>query len=430
MRTDSVIDPAPPRGMRDFYPEQTAVREFLFDAWTRAARAHGFVRYDACIVENLGLLTRKAGEEIVGQIYAFRDKSDRELALRPEITPSLARMVSARWNELSLPLKWFAIGQCFRYERASRGRKREHYQWNLDIIGADGVRPEVEVLATALTAVADLGLASALRIHISNRALLADLLAHAGIPPERHPALFLVLDKRGKLSDTELTALLVTNGFSTDATKRIFELFQIDSLAAARQTLEQTTPALQHTEELFSGLAEYGWRDQVCFDLSIVRGLNYYTGTVFEAFDHQRRFRAVFGGGRYDDLLRHIGGRPAPAVGLGFGDVVITEIMQELACLPPAAPAAEIAVGYMENSQAATALRAVRTLRRRGHSVDFALQPEKARAFFARVGRAKAQQAIYIGPDDLLAGSLRIKDLDTRTETALPLSDLLGGEES
>ncbi len=420
------IELAPPRGMRDFYPEQTALRDALFGFWMRAARSFGFLRYDACVVESLGLLTRKAGEEIVDQIYAFRDKSQRDLALRPEMTPTLARMVAARWNALSFPLKWFAIAQCFRYERSSRGRKREHYQWNLDILGAAGPIAEVEILATALQAIHAMGLGDAIRVHISNRALLADLLEKTGIPADQHEALFLVLDKRGKLSDQAIGDMLVEQGFNAASIERIFGLFAIDSMDAARNVLECTTPALNHTDAVFDGLTAYGYRDCICFDLSVVRGLNYYTGTVFEAFDRQRKFRAVFGGGRYDHLLEQLGSQPTPAVGLGFGDVVIMEIMQDLQRLPTVAPAADLLIGYMDPAQADVARRAAMTFRRQGLAVDLAMGEEKAKTFFSRANRCDASQAIYLGPDDIATGHLRIKNLVTREETSLPLTDLGG----
>ncbi len=426
MKASASVDIMPPRGMRDFYPHQTGLREILFDTWSKAAQRHGFVQYDACIVENLALLKRKAGEEIVDQIYAFNDKSGRKLALRPEITPSLARMVAARWHALSFPLKWFAIGQCFRYERMSRGRKREHYQWNLDVIGAPGPAPEVELLTTALSAIADLGLDSAIRVHISNRALLADLLSHQGISADRHADLFLVLDKRGKLSDAATSEMLGKNGFTAETTAKIFELFRLDSLDAVRRHLGKTTPALEHTAAIFEGVSAYGWGDRIVFDLSVVRGLNYYTGTVFEAFDVDRRFRAVFGGGRYDHLLEQIGGRPIPAVGLGFGDVVVMEIMNERGCTPSVPAAADTVIGYMEPSQFLTGLRVARALRCRHERVDLAMVPEKARAFFGRASHAGARYAIYIGPDDVEKGCLRRKDLEQRTEATLCLRDFIG----
>ena len=197
----------PPRGMRDFYPEDMAWRNRVFDAWRAAADAFGFQPYDACVVESLALLQRKSGEEVSEQIYAFEDKSGRALALRPEMTPTLARMVAARQGRLHFPIKWSAIAQCFRYERMTRGRKREHYQLNLDIIGSDDVLCEAELLGAAVNAVRRMGLPDdAWRIHLSSRALLGELLAKSGIPAAQHTAVFMALDKRGKISDEDIAA--------------------------------------------------------------------------------------------------------------------------------------------------------------------------------------------------------------------------------
>ncbi|MCA1810226.1 MAG: ATP phosphoribosyltransferase regulatory subunit, partial [Lentisphaerae bacterium] len=180
----SIIRFEPPRGMRDFYPGEMAVRNLIFEAWAHAARLFGFQQYDACVVESLPLLKRKGGEEIVDQIYAFQDKSERELALRPEMTPSLARMVAARQQSLTFPLKWFAIAQCFRYERMSKGRKREHYQWNLDVIGEPALSAEAEVIACAAAALRRLGLQdNDVIFKINSRALLSELLQHEGVAP-------------------------------------------------------------------------------------------------------------------------------------------------------------------------------------------------------------------------------------------------------
>ena len=187
-----------PRGMRDFYPEDMVLRTAIFEAWTQAARTFGFEAYDACVVENLDLLKRKGGEEITAQLYTFKDKSDRDLSLRAEMTPTLARMIVAKENEWVFPLKWFTIAQCFRYERMSRGRKREHYQWNLDIVGETSVAAEAEVVATALHALETMGLgAGDICVHVSSRAVLSDLMAHLGIPREHHAATFLCSNRTG-----------------------------------------------------------------------------------------------------------------------------------------------------------------------------------------------------------------------------------------
>lgn len=419
------ISTSAPRGMRDFYPEDMVLRNTIFDAWAAAARRSGFEHYDACVVESLPLLKRKGGEEIQDQIYWFLDKSNRELALRAEMTPTLARMIVGRQNELTFPLKWFTIAQCFRYERMTRGRKREHYQWNLDIVGEPSVLAEAEVVMTAVNALQRLGFDSReVRVHVNSRAVLSDILARLGIPHEHHAATFLALDKRGKIPDPEIAALLKAEGLpepSIEATFRILGLTTLESLA---EMLGERTPALDHFLAFFEIMKLYGAADMVKFDISVIRGLGYYTGIVFEGFDAGKSLRAIFGGGRYDNLLGDLGGRPMTAVGLGFGDVVIAELMAERGKLPHPGAGKDLAVSFMEEAQRDTAIRLARSLRDSGACVDLALHPEKPKHFFGRTGKAGFQRGLYIGPDDIVRGSVRIKNLADRTEQELTLASL------
>ena len=412
-----------PRGMRDFYPEDMALRNRLFDTWRQAAENFGFKPYDACVVESLELLKRKSGEEIVDQIYHFKDKSNRDLALRPEMTHTLARMVSARQGTLSLPLKWHTIAQCFRYERTTRGRKREHYQWNLDILGEPSVAAEAEILATAVSALEKLGITGTmLCIHFNSRALLSDLLKTVDISEAKHPAIFLALDKRGKIPDEAISELMHKAGLNDDETAKAWRMLDMHTLDDVRQTVPDS-PALAQLDEFIRVCASYGFADRLMFDMSVIRGLAYYTGIVFEAFDIKREFRAVFGGGRYDNLLTEIGGQPLSGVGLGFGDVVIAEIIN--AYLPndgESRPECDTAIGYMEESQHSAAILLAQKLRSEGDSVDMALAPEKPKKFFTRTGRGSYRKAVYLGPDDIERGSARIKDLASRTETEITLS--------
>ncbi|MBN1557922.1 MAG: histidine--tRNA ligase [Lentisphaerae bacterium] len=413
---------SPPRGMRDFYPEAMRVRNAVFDAWRGAAARFGFEEYDACVVENLELLQRKAGEEIVDQIYAFRDKSGRNLALRPEMTPTLARLVAARRQALALPLKWHCIAQCFRYERATRGRKREHYQWNLDILGEPSVAAENEIVGAAVCALDALGLErSAYRVHVSSRALVGELLDRLEVPPAHHPAVFLALDKLGKLEEPKIRALLSDAGLDASAIARVFELLNVASLDDAEALLGRRTPAAARLAALFEDAEPAGYQEVLTFDIRVVRGLAYYTGIVFEGFDTARDFRAIFGGGRYDNLLADVGGTSLTGVGLGFGDVVIAELLAARGRMPAAAAERDTAVGFMDVAQRRAALRLAARLRAEGRSVDLALAPEKARSFFARAGKQGFREAVYLGPDDLRNGTARIKDLRNRTERPLAL---------
>lgn len=403
--------------MRDFYPEDMAVRTLVFDAWRSAAERFGFSAYDACVVESLPLLKRKAGEEIVDQLYVFQDKSGRDLALRAEMTPTLARMVAARQGSLTLPLKWYTIAQCFRYERMTRGRKREHYQWNLDVIGEPSVAAEAEVIACAVQALGLIGLrAGDYFVHFNSRALLADLLLKLGIAVEHHPAVFLALDKRGKLDDDEIRVMLRGAGLDEDSIKRAFDLLAVSSLPQAFALLGARTRACDELDRFLACAADHGIDAILRFDMSVIRGLSYYTGIVFEAFDAQRQFRAILGGGRYDNLMGDIGGQAATGVGLGFGDVVVTEIITAIGKTAALAKTRNLAVGFMQEEQHGAAIRYATACRDAGKSVDLALSPEKARHFFARVGKGGFSEAAYIGPDDLTSGKVRIKDLLAHTE--------------
>ncbi len=396
----------PPRGMRDFYPEDMLWRNRVFDAFRAAGEAAGFVPYDACVVENYDLLARKAGEEVGEQIYHFFDKSDRHLALRPEMTPTLARLVAQRQKELHFPLKWTTIAQCFRYERMTKGRKREHYQWNLDIIGEESVLAEVEILGAAVDALARMGLKPAdFRIHVSSRQFLSQLLSESGIAPDKHNAVFLALDKRGKMPDAEIAKILEEGALSPDEIRAAFAILETKDHSAC--------PALV---ELFRLAEVAGFAESLVFDIGVIRGLSYYTGIVFECFDTAGEFRAIFGGGRYDNLLTTIGGEKTSAVGLGFGDVVITELLK--ARLGEAAPFAPtgVAVGFMFPEQREAALRLARRLRAQGEKVNLSLHCEKPKKFFSHAASSQAAQAIFLGPDDVAKGVARMKDLATREE--------------
>ena len=341
------------------------------------------------------------------------------------MTPTLARMIVAKQNELALPLKWFTIAQCFRYERMSRGRKREHFQWNLDIVGEPSVLAEVEVVSSAVYALERLGLdASAVRVHVNSRGLLSDLLAKVGIPREHHAATFLALDKRGKQSDEEIAALLQTNGLDARHIEAAFRILSITSLQAASEMLGEPTPALERLTSFFDLMRENQAENVVVFDISVIRGLGYYTGIVFEGFDASHSLRAIFGGGRYDNLLGDIGGKPATAVGLGFGDVVIAELLADKGKLPAPSAQRDMAVAFMDDAQRVIAIRVARSVRQSGANVDLGLHAEKPKNFFGRVGKGGFRRAILIGPDDVTRGTVRVKNLADRTESELALNTL------
>ena len=400
-----------PRGMRDFYPEDMVWRNKVFDAFRAAGEAAGFEPYDACVVESYELLARKAGEEVGEQIYHFLDKSERHLALRAEMTPTLARMVAQRQQELAFPLKWTTIAQCFRYERMTKGRKREHYQWNVDIIGEESVLAEVEVIGAACDALRRMGLSAAdFKVHVSSRKFLGQLLEQSGIAADKHAQVFLALDKRGKMPDEEIAAMLKDGGLSEADVKATFAIMDTKSYEACPELVE-----------LFRLAEIAGFADCLEFDISVIRGLSYYTGIVFECFDTKGEFRAIFGGGRYDNLLTTIGGAPATAVGLGFGDVVVTELLKARLGADAAKEKKGIAVGFMFPEQRDAALRLAAKLRRAGESVNLALRNQKPKKFFSHADSSGAAKAVFLGPDDVEKGVARMKDMATREETEVAL---------
>jgi histidyl-tRNA synthetase len=414
-----------PRGMRDFYPEDMAFRNRLFEVWTATARSHGFAQYDAPVVEHLDLLTRKAGEEIVEQIYTFQDKSGRMLALRPEVTPSLVRLVAARRNQLVMPAKWFTIAQCFRYERMSKGRKREHFQWNLDILGCDGITADLEVLATAVDALRGLGLTHQdVNIHAGSRNLVAEMLGAIGVTAERQLNVLMVLDKRGKVGNDALAEMLIEAGMSPELSARIMRIFEVGDLDDAAAHVPSDSPAIRQLRELFALAERADVGPFLRFDIAVVRGLAYYTGIVFEAFDTARQFRAILGGGRYDRLFESLGEPPLPAVGFGFGDVVIQEVLAQKGVAGAVPPGVDVCVGVFDEANWPDALPIAAALRRTGLRVDLAMDAVGPRNLFRYADRRGAAQVVFLAPDELQAGCAVIRDMAARSQITVPVGQV------
>ena len=406
----------PPRGMRDFYPEDLDLRDRIFKAWTDASTKYGFQHFEPPVVESFELLARKAGEEVAQQIYHFEDKSNRQLALRPEVTPSLVRMISARQQDIVFPAKWWTIGQCFRYERMTRGRKREHFQWNLDVIGERSVLAEAWILACVTHALSTLGLGPRdVRIHINNRQVVAYLLCELGVPQERHVDVFMVLDKKDKMPVDSLKQMLVEKGLTAKATDEVMEQL-------CGPLME--SPAAEDLRRLLDLAGSMGFGEYLEFDSGIVRGLSYYTGTVFEGFDAERRFRAIFGGGRYDNLFGDLTGVSRPAVGMGFGDVVIGEILAELKGVAPAKPKVEVCVGMFDEGLSQAAARVAAGLVAAGIQTDLAFSAGKPGKFFSYADRRGARFTVFLAPNELQEGSAAVKEMSTGEQTKVPLDSL------
>ncbi|MBN1917208.1 MAG: histidine--tRNA ligase [Verrucomicrobia bacterium] len=416
----------PPKGTRDFYPDECRRRNWLFGLWRDAALRFGFEEYDGPVLETEELLTRKAGEEIVDQLYTFEDKGGRRVALRPEMTPTLARMIIARGSALPKPIKWFAIPQCWRYERTQRGRGREHYQFNLDVVGVPGVQAECEVLACCVAALEGMGLShEQVQIRYSSRRLLADLMLLAGIAPEKAGAVCLMLDKRGKVPDDVVEKMLADAGLKATQVESVLGMMRLSCLAETREKLGASPSAGLDELEALGALAEaYGIARWLTFDIGVIRGLAYYTGIVFECFDVEKKFRAVFGGGRYDNLLRNLGGEDVTAVGCGFGDMVIMEVLADLRLLPEFTRELDVMVLPFGESERKTAIEVASRLRAKGERVEIALLDRKLGKALADAARAGAGRVIIVAPDELSKGLVVERDMKTGEERKVEIASI------
>jgi histidyl-tRNA synthetase len=419
-------------GFRDFPPEDLALRNHTFDAWRRVSRRYGFLEYDGPPLEALELYVEKSGAEIVQQLYAFTDKGGRDVALRPEMTPSLARMLGERSRSLPKPIRWFSTPQLFRYERQQRGRLREHFQWNVDVVGEDGVLADVEVLAVAIDGLRELGLgAEDFRARVSDRVLLSGVLTAAGVQAERVHAAFGVVDKLEREERAKSLARLEKEaGLGREAAGVVLEIFEhptLDAVLARYGDREEVAAPAARLAEYVAALGAMGLGEFVEVDLTIVRGLAYYTGIVFELFDRKGELRAICGGGRYDKLLELVGGEPLPAVGFGMGDVVIGELLQLRGLRPEFARAVDHFVIAVTPEQRPVALRLAHALRERGRSVVYALREQSVRKQFAAAGTAGAREAIVLGPEEVGRGVAVVRDMKSGEERQVTLESLESG---
>ena len=413
------------RGTRDFYPEDMRIRNWLFDNFRAAARSHGFEEYDSPVLEHEELYTRKQGEEITQQLYNFEDKGGRRVALRPEMTPSLARMVMARAGAMPTPIKWFSIPQCWRYERTQRGRGREHYQWNVDIWGSDAVQADAELLSVLVSFFQRVGLnADDLAISISSRKVLEEVLGSLGISGDAFAATCIIVDKMDKLPAEVIEQQLSEQGLDSSAISVIqstLGLSDLDSLAAA---LGEGSGAVAELATLFDLIDFYGIADWVTFDASVVRGLAYYTGPVFEAHDRGGKLRAICGGGRYDRLLSSLGGNDMPATGFGFGDMVIMELLNENGLVPDLPSGNQDIVIAINEDLRSAAMSVATKLRASGRSVDLVLEDKRMKWAFRHAERTGAQRLVMVMPDEWAAGNVRIKELESGEESDVAVGDL------
>ena len=416
-------------GFRDFYPDDFAVRAHIMRTWREVARRYGFQEYDGPPLEPLELYTEKSGPEIVQQLYNFTDKGGREVAMRPEMTPTLARMAGARAGGLRKPIKWFSIPQLFRYERQQRGRLREHFQLNLDIIGEEDSAADAELLAAAIDMLRAFGLTEQDFVaRVSDRRLLRALLLHAGVPEDQLVLVYNIVDKLER-DPREVIAKRLRDeaGMGDEAVERTLDIFRHTDFAAVRAAYggtEGVAPEIERMGEIFRHLEAMGLGAFVRFDLSIVRGLAYYTGIVFELFDARGELRAICGGGRYDNLLAQVGGVSLPALGFGMGDVVLRELLSDRGLLPDARQTLDWYVIPVTPEQRPEVLALVHRLRDAGGSVDYAFKQQGVGKQFKNASALGARRTVVIGPDEAAEGVAVVKDMESGQESRVPLAEL------
>ncbi|MDR0535682.1 MAG: histidine--tRNA ligase [Puniceicoccales bacterium] len=425
-------------GFREFYPEDQAIQNHIFDTWRKTATGFGFQEWEAPVLEPLELFTEKSGEEIVRQLFNFEDKGGRKVSLRPEMTPSLARLAAARAGSLRRPVKWFAIGENFRYEKQQRGRLRSFYQFNADILGESGPAADAEAIALAIESLRAFGLGETdFRVRLSDRTLWFLFLQSIGIPEECAAATLAVVDKLERLQPDDLLkameeALAGSPANPAEALARIRGFVAQDSLeklaaffAGSGPVSEGIQPRLADWSALLERLAAFGLSDFISVDMTIVRGLAYYTGFVFEVFERDGDGRALAGGGRYDALVKKLGGPDMPATGFGMGDVTLRNLLEakNLLPAPPSGPD-YYAIALAPECRSAS-LAGVAALRRAGIRADYSFKEGRFGKLIQAAEQAGAKNVLIYGPDELAAGVVKIRNTGTRAERTIPIASLV-----
>ncbi|HUP18827.1 MAG TPA: histidine--tRNA ligase [Gemmatimonadota bacterium] len=413
------------KGTRDFYPAEMRLRRWLESRWREVAERFAFEEYDGPVIEPLELYVRKSGEEIVGQLYAFEDKGGRKVALRPEMTPSLARMIAARSQGLPKPIKWYSIPRLFRYERPQRGRLREFFQLNLDIVGVEGIEADAEIIAAGVEVLKACGLTeSDFEVRYSDRRLLDAALAALSIPDEAREAVYAALDKLLKADAGVVVAELEKAGVPRATAETLTRAVARRDLAGLTEELGPAGDALaaeaERMVQLERCLEAYGVAPFCAFDAAIVRGLAYYTGVVFEMYDRAGELRAICGGGRFDGLVAAAGGEDLPAVGFGLGDAVLLELLDSRGRVPELAAACDAYVIPVAPGDRPAAMEAVTRIRAAGLAADLALKDQSVGKLLKRADQSGARVAVLIGEKEMAEGTWRVKEMETGAETALP----------
>lgn len=406
------------KGTRDFYPPQMAIRNFIVDGWKAASIRNGFVEYDGPIFEYLQMYQVKSGDEIVEQLFNFEDRGGRHLAIRPEITPTLARMVNQQINALPRPIRWFSVPRLCRAERPQKGRLREFFQWNVDIIGVEEVLADAEVVYCALDYLRSLGLtAGDVKAKISSRRLLAALLKNIGIAEDKLQSLYPILDKQSKIPADAFLEMLEKEINSTETIQTIVKLMDvhsIDDIPGIVDLNDSAQAALDELGQVFAYLDKMGVGDWCRFDMGIVRGLAYYTGMVFEVHDAVGELRAICGGGRYDNLLSDFGGPKVTATGMGMGDCVLEILLREKGLLTDESLKVQtldyfIACAGPEFVNDAVALMA--RIRAAGYSCNYSYKTAALGKQMKQANSMNAAKCVIVGQELCQSRQLVVKDM-------------------
>ena len=420
-------------GFREFYPDACALRNHIFGQWKQVARAFNFQEYDAPVLEPLELYIEKSGEEIVGQLFNFEDRGGRAVALRPEMTPSLARLIGAKANSLKRPVKWFNIGEHYRYEKPQKGRLRAFYQFNVDIFGEAGPAADAELIALLVQALRAFGLDSKdFKVRLSDRDLWLLILTAEGLDEDGSATVLGIIDKLERTAreqTVEKLAQVLGDGASAflDRIEEVIAIRDFDGLSAYISNLslegdvaEQAKQRLDDWKALLSGLESSGAGDFIHIDLGIVRGLAYYTGFVFEAFEASGEGRALAGGGRYDALVKKLGGPEMSAVGFAMGDVTLVDLLESKKRLPSYVQSPDFIaiIGGTEARDAALGDAAL--LRSMGYCVDYPLKNQGFGKQFKEANQKGARFALIYGTDELAKGVVKIRDFSTGAEQEFP----------
>lgn len=437
----------PVKGTRDFYPPDMARRNWIIDGWKKVSVRNGFEEYDGPIFEYLKMFQIKSGDEIVNQLFSFKDRGGRDLALRPEITPTLARMVNQQINSLPKPIKWFSVPRLFRAERPQKGRLREFFQWNIDIIGTDDILADAEVILTTIDYLREVGLtADDVVVKISSRELLASVLKKIGISEDRLDSLYPVLDKKDKLPPETFTQMLNEQVSDKVMAEKIQLFMDTKNVSEIRRVVEyepsdEIDEAVNEQAMLIYNLNQMGIADYCVFDPSIVRGLAYYTGVVFEVHDVVGDLRAICGGGRYDNLLRDFGGPPIPATGMGMGDCVLQILLERKGLIDKYLPEKRLDYfvatvdkplniptvdGTGERTERDIVVQLTGNLRRAGYSVAFSYKSGGLGKQLKEASDQNAQKCIIIG-EEFKDKKLVVKDMATGNQELVNIDEFLSG---